>query len=36
VDAVFEHTLAAISTVVQSHELLETWRRAATDRQALQ
>jgi nicotinamidase-related amidase len=36
VDAVFEHTLAAISTVVQSRQILETWRRSTSNGQTLQ
>ncbi len=36
VDAVFEHTLAAISTVMQSQEILETWQRAVAGQQAPQ
>ena len=34
VEAVFEHTLAAISTIVQSQEILEIWQRATPSQQA--
>jgi nicotinamidase-related amidase len=36
VEAVFEHTLAAISTVVQTQKILETWQHAAAGRKAPQ
>jgi nicotinamidase-related amidase len=36
VDSVFEHTLAAISTIVQSRKIIEIWQHATTTRKAPQ